>query len=330
MMNKAQVCFNPGSFIPLKDENLAEIDLTNVTAYLWMVKELGFDGLHLWTDPNRVFNRTFTSDECHPVVIEAYNKILKLMYEKGLEVTAKIPFYAMPWWWDQQQGIRNPTDPKFLEDIRLYSQMIVKMMEVFPTIKTWTIGNEPQIEGSLYGHPPGLNQPHHTLENLAIISSQILYLVNEQKPFWVELVGPAIVGLGVSGVGLAEPNEWLDILWPKISDSVSKISINAYPPEIDGKVLYGFDYYQAYSKLLREFPDITFVPSEQAIRADKTPSELWRLRELVGVSMKTFGFFSYFHLYSKIGINFALVNPDGEHTGRQAALEKMLVKGSGE
>ncbi len=321
---KSQICYNPASLIPLTGDD----DVTKVTEDLWLVKALGFDGIHLWVGPHLLFNRTFSVHKFHPVAFKAYQQILAFAYDHDLEVTAKVPLWNLPWWYDATEGIRNPTELRFLkEDSSIYAEMIVRMMEVMPTIKTWTIGNEPQINGTLYGEKPGLKQPHHTPTDLVEIITLIINLVHEhdRKPFRVELLGPALEPLGVSRFGLLEPGDFLELLWPRISRYCVGMSINSYPPVLDGKRIWGPDYFRVYRELMYRFPDVKFVPSEQGVHMNWTANEFWRLRELVQVSMTTFNLFSYFILYvPTIGNSFSLVTPDGYNQRRMAALEKML------
>ncbi len=315
MPMKSQVCYNPVHLIDLKAKTYTD----PIHDLRWID---GFTGIHLWVWPQVLFQHY----EFNPVALDMYLDILKHCDRQGLEVTAKVPLWPRPWWHSKADGIPYPSDPQFLNEALIRAKWIVRCMDEFQTIERWTIGNEPAIDGALPGEKPGLSNPNHTPEDLVTICTQLIKFVYDRKPVGVELLSPALSQLGLSRFGLLETGDFLELLWPRIKRYCAGVSINAYPPMIDGTRRFGVEYLQAYRELMNRFPGVEFHPDEQGIRghwcADET-EEMRRIRELARVSFKTFGRFSYFNLYTDIE-DFGLVGSTGPHQKRITALYTVI------
>ena len=297
---KLQICFSPSRFIDLKAGRWK-----SAKEEIAFADSLGADYINLWVWSSVLFWNT-DWDELNPTAEAFYKDCIVECRRRNLGIIGKLGNWNLPYWAKAEVGVPEVGSGLYIRQLASHRH-IARTLNRELQLDGWVVGNEPRIEGTLYGwHPADPQARRHTDEDAIQIA------IDKTRAVAPEFDGLRI-GYSLEGIDLPPPHRtttWaLAMYWAGTSDLLDYAGINAYPTTIS-RAPSVWNYEQPYAELCEIAP---LWPSEQGIAREWVSGnqQRWVWTERLMDHTTWSDVFSYFMLTDTFDDNWGLIKQDG-------------------
>ena len=298
---KLQICFSPTNFIDLKTGRWK-----SARDEIAFAASLGADYINLWVWASSLFYSPQRFDKLNPTAEAFYRDCIVECRRRNLGIIGKLGAWNLPYW-AGRQGIPEIGSPVYKVQLDAHNQIARTLNREFE-LDGWMVGNEPQVESTLYGwHPTDPGAKRHPPEDTIQIAIDRTRAVAPE--FDGLRIGYAMEGIGSLKVPYLSPYRATEMYWEATSDLLDFAGINAYPP-VRYTAPTDWNYARHYDDLCESAP---LWPSEQGIARRWINSQQRRswVEGLIANTPRWSNIFSYFMLTDTFDDNWGLIKRDG-------------------